>query len=109
MSPRQATPPMSAATFCASSRFTSSTATLAPRRASSRAVASPRPEAPPVTSAACPSIFMRGLLGGGSGCRLQRERQGVVVEGLHQPVAVLEHGALVDRALVRSEERRVGK
>ena len=59
MSHWQATPLMSAATFSASAMFTSSTATLAPRRASSRAVASPRPDAPPVTSAACPWMFMR--------------------------------------------------
>jgi hypothetical protein len=36
--------------------FTSSTATFAPWRANSRAVASPRPEPPPVTSATCPVL-----------------------------------------------------
>src|SRR5690242_1006476 len=34
-------------------------ATLAPRRASSRAVASPKPEAAPVTTAATPLMFMQ--------------------------------------------------
>ncbi|MDT4874236.1 hypothetical protein FQZ97_1095240 [compost metagenome] len=58
MSQAQATPPISAATFSACAVLTSSTATLAPWRASSRATASPRPEAPPVTSAACPWMFM---------------------------------------------------
>ena len=45
---------MSAATFWAFSRFKSRTATLAPRRANSRAVASPSPEPPPVTNALMP-------------------------------------------------------
>ena len=57
-----AMPPISPATRRALSRLTSSTATLAPRRASSRAVASPRPEPPPVTSAACPWMFMISFL-----------------------------------------------
>eukprot|EP01034_Spumella_vulgaris_P033642 gene33642-41507_t len=49
-----ATPPISAATRSALVMLRSSTVTLAPRRASSRAVASPKPEPPPVTNAACP-------------------------------------------------------
>jgi hypothetical protein len=58
MSHWQAMPPISPATFCAASALTSSTATFTPSRASSRAVASPSPDAPPVTSAAFPSIFI---------------------------------------------------
>src|SRR6218665_2651395 len=96
MSQAWAVPPISAATCCARSMLRSSTATLAPRRASSRAVASPSPEAPPVTSAACASIFMCQSSTRGDGVG-----QGAAVQGLHGGVAVLEHGALVDRALVR--------
>ena len=53
-----AMPPISAATFSARSMPTSKMATLAPFAASARAVASPRPEPPPVTTAICPDGFM---------------------------------------------------
>jgi hypothetical protein len=46
-----AMPPISAAIFLAFSSLMSSTATFAPALASARAVAAPRPEPPPVTSA----------------------------------------------------------
>src|SRR5262249_37767858 len=49
-----ARPPILAATSVAASRLTSNSATLAPARASSTAVSAPRPEAAPVTIAACP-------------------------------------------------------
>src|SRR6516165_239107 len=51
-------PPIRAATSRARLRSTSRQATLAPARASSLAVAAPRPEAPPVTTAACPLMSM---------------------------------------------------
>ena len=47
-----ATPPISAATLCASLALRSQTATLAPSLASRRAVAAPSPDAPPVTMTA---------------------------------------------------------
>src|SRR5262245_21077729 len=51
---RTAIPPILSATWRAPSRLTSSTATLAPAWASWAAVSAPRPEPPPVTTAACP-------------------------------------------------------
>ena len=48
----QNTPPISDATFSPLASFMSKMATLTPWAASARAVASPRPEAPPVTTAA---------------------------------------------------------
>src|SRR5918993_2143653 len=51
-SARQKTPPMSRATASPRSAFISRMATFTPLAASMRAVASPRPEAPPVTTAA---------------------------------------------------------
>ena len=48
------TPPTSLATASPLSWFMSTTTTLAPRSASRRTVASPRPEAPPVTIAEMP-------------------------------------------------------
>src|SRR5262249_57484779 len=53
-----ASPPIFSATARAASRLTSRHATRAPARASSVAVAAPRPEAPPVTMAACPLMSM---------------------------------------------------
>ena len=52
------TPPISAATFSPLSAFMSATTTLPPLAASSRAVPSPRPEAPPVTMKTLPAISM---------------------------------------------------
>src|SRR4051812_448893 len=52
------TPPISPATFSPLSSWRSSTTTLLPRWASSRAVASPRPDAPPVTMADAPVMSM---------------------------------------------------
>src|SRR5690606_23107445 len=54
-----AMPPISAATACARSMPMSKRATFAPLAASARAVASPRPEPPPVTIATCPAGFMK--------------------------------------------------
>ena len=51
-------PPISLATASAFSMFMSKMETLAPAAANARAVASPNPEAPPVTIAASPSTFM---------------------------------------------------
>src|SRR5436305_1489027 len=51
-------PPIFSARARAPSRLTSITVTLAPAQASSLAVAAPRPEAPPVTTAACPLMSM---------------------------------------------------
>ena len=56
-----AIPPMLAATSPAAFSLTSKMATLAPAAASARAVAAPRPDAPPVTMAACPLISMAWL------------------------------------------------
>src|SRR5215213_3691048 len=53
------TPPISAASFSPGASCRSSTTTLAPRCARSRAVASPRPDAPPVTIADAPVMSMR--------------------------------------------------
>ena len=53
-----AAPSISAATARARSSSLSRTPTLAPSAARRRAVASPRPEAPPVTSAVCPPMSM---------------------------------------------------
>jgi hypothetical protein len=47
----QKVPPISPATSCPRASFMSKIATLTPWAASARAVASPRPEAPPVTTA----------------------------------------------------------
>src|SRR5579864_2602675 len=67
----QKTPPISAATFSPLSLFISRSATLTPRLASAHAVASPRPEAPPVITAAIEEfssiaqrllVFLGGLL-----------------------------------------------
>jgi hypothetical protein len=41
--------------------LTSTIATFAPAAANARAVAAPKPEAPPVTIAACPLISISGL------------------------------------------------
>src|SRR4051794_15607989 len=62
-------PPISPATcspFCASR---SNTVTLAPRRASSRAVASPSPDAAPVTTAAIPLMSIPSPLSRSPTCR----------------------------------------
>ena len=53
-SQKTAIPPMSLATASALSICTSNTATLAPWLAKNLAVASPKPEAPPVTTAGTP-------------------------------------------------------
>jgi hypothetical protein len=74
MSQAMPRPPNSAATAFAPSPLRSSTVTFAPRRASSRAVSAPSPEAPPVTSATCPSIFMVSLPSGGSVDALRASR-----------------------------------
>src|SRR5687768_17400440 len=57
----QKMPPISAATRSPLSESRSNTATLAPRRASSRAVASPSPDAAPVTTADIPWMSMLAL------------------------------------------------
>src|SRR6185312_15066181 len=56
-------PPISLAFFSPSSSWTSKIATLAPAAASADAVAPPKPDAPPVTMAACPLTFIETLLG----------------------------------------------
>src|SRR4051812_35838127 len=59
-------PPMSPATLTPFSSFRSTTTTLAPRAASWRAAASPRPDAPPVTRDEVPLRSSTGeLLGRG--------------------------------------------
>src|SRR5258708_34054264 len=66
-------PLMSIATSAAAFALTSKIATLAPASANMRAVAAPRPEAPPVTIAACPRMSMVGsfvlAVGGDDGGR----------------------------------------
>src|SRR5262249_59853350 len=75
-SQRTAMPPILSATARAPSRLMSRQATLAPARASISALAAPRPEAPPVTTAACPLMSMSvdpvsvGPLVGGSDVRV---------------------------------------
>src|SRR6185312_4732658 len=56
-------PPISLAFFSPSSSWRSKIATLAPAAASADAVAPPRPDAPPVTMAACPLTSIQILLG----------------------------------------------
>src|SRR4051794_32925819 len=57
-------PPSSLARACPRSSWRSRIVTAAPRAASARAVASPRPEAPPVTTAATSKFCMFGTLMG---------------------------------------------
>ena len=56
----KATLPSSSASAFAASSFRSAIATRAPRSVSARAVAAPRPEAPPATIVPTPSRFTRG-------------------------------------------------
>src|SRR5476649_241277 len=56
-------PPISLAFFSPSSSCRSKIATLAPAAASAEAVAPPKPDAPPVTMAACPLTSIQILLG----------------------------------------------
>jgi hypothetical protein len=58
-SPAANSPPISTATDLAPSSLRSKTTTFAPRAASARAVAAPRPEAPPVMMAELPLISIR--------------------------------------------------
>ena len=51
-------PPVSLPTAPAAASSVSNTATFAPAAASRRAVSAPSPDPPPVTTAACPSMFM---------------------------------------------------
>src|SRR3990167_7722169 len=79
----------------------SSTATFAPSLASSRAVASPNPDAAPETSAVCPWICMSfSWAEAHSGRGFDDEREGVIVQPLDQGVAVFQDSPLVQRALV---------
>src|SRR6266849_5072625 len=84
-----ASPPIFSATARAPSRLTSSTATLAPARASSLAVAAPRPEAPPVTTAACPLMSMVSSSVGVGGRILDEQRDALAAAdaGRGDPVA----------------------
>ena len=74
----QNTPPISAATLRPFSAWRSNIATLAPFAASARALASPRPDAPPVTIAAVcfPNSIPHSrfevltIVGAGSSCRI---------------------------------------
>ena len=57
--------------------LTSKIATLAPAAASARAVAAPRPDAPPVTIAACPLISMSSIPSGALSMAMTRDDSGV--------------------------------
>ena len=59
--PRQNMPPMACATSSPFSAFMSKIATLAPAAARASALARPRPEAPPVTTAAVSLVICIGL------------------------------------------------
>src|SRR5947209_1603024 len=98
-----ATPLISAATVSASLALRSHTATLAPCAARRRAVAAPNPDAPPVTMAAWSFNSMVFSLMTCSSNSVQRDhlRRGCRrIERLDQVASMLEHRALVDRALV---------
>src|SRR5690242_7603481 len=95
-----ATPPISFAIVAAAASLISRTATRAPAAASARAVAAPRPDAPPVTIAACPLISMcppeaLGLSSYDARRGLRR------IKLIQQRGAIGEHRALVDRTFVR--------
>src|SRR5580700_8852715 len=116
-------PLMSIATSAAAFALTSKIATLAPASASMRAVAAPRPEAPPVTTAACPAISIDELayfaviwllLGGNRRARDDHGGGGWIgVKLFYQSRAMRKHRALVDRTLVGHfadiEGRRLGE
>src|SRR5579871_3549410 len=68
------------------SALTSAIVTVAPRAISARTVASPRPDAPPTTIAAVPSIRIDG--GSLPGHAREREREELL--GIGQPVRELE-------------------
>ncbi len=128
----QYTAPISAATASPRAAFMSKIATLAPAARNMRAVASPRPEAPPVTMAAVsgPILMARSSSGGHScWCCLPAEfhaRQwasspcAACIEGpFHRPCAVADlapvprrrhhdHGAQIDPFLCRRERDGAG-
>src|SRR5579884_2967919 len=62
-SQRKAAPPIAAAASLAAASLASRMATFAPAAARVAAVARPRPEPPPLTSAACPATSMSGPAG----------------------------------------------
>src|SRR5579885_1085694 len=99
-----ATPLMSLAISAAAFSLMSRTATRAPAAASARAVAAPSPDPPPVTIAACPLMSITPSLCRAAGASVRQcdsyRRQRRRVQRLDQRGAVLQHGALVDRALV---------
>src|SRR5438309_7332574 len=101
-------PPIWPAMRSPRSESRSNTATLAPRRASSRAVASPRPDAAPVTTAATPlmSISSPDPNSGGGLCaqrRLRQDRRGRSLER-----AILWSAGDASLREVRMEYKRLG-
>src|ERR687892_1322474 len=94
-------PPISAASEAPRSSFRSATVTRAPRAASSRAVASPSPEAPPATSAPIPfSSIGRGSLYRGAPEERRREpgQHPRPVQPLRQSLRLALHGPVPVRA-----------